>query len=1484
MDSSLAGYLSVRTWTPVLPTGTTVWIQPLLSITVEAMGAPLLIWTLALLTCTVSVIADPHYLVAFPAVIHHPSHDKFCVLLSSLSETVHLSVIIETKIKNHTLLDKDVEKPGIYECSEFQVPAFLPEEESKAFSEEGDEVAHVHVLIQKGDSVSFEKRKKVVIRKPKIRNIMEFDKLFYKPGETAKLRIVRLNEEFKAIDETIPLIWLTDPNENRIGQWVDVKPHHGIVDLSFPLASEAILGGYTVHIGEHYEEEKGFSVEEYVPEKFEVLVEAPELIRTTDQVQVKVRGRYTYGKPVQGKVHLKLTRDILFYFFEEVQSGKFNAVEQHYTGQTDKTGYASFTINATDLNVTQKGHDTRVELSAELEEDGTGVTLSGRRFMNIVTRAIEVEFVDLNPHYKHGFPYKGKMKFTTNGSPFKNETVYLTTDVNDVDRNFVYITDDNGEVHFSLDTTEWKDFPVALRGRASILNVTQYDISDLLTTYNEAFKWVKPFYSESNSFLEIRQVEGELPCGKDQEVLVDYILDRKELDPEADHVDFYYLVVSRGRIVSAGQKQVQVGKDETLKGTFSFTLTASSDLAPKARLLLYAVFADGEVAADLEVFTVDLCFRHKVKVAFSENEKLPGSKVNLDIEAAPGALCSLRAIDKSVALKRNSTLTPEDVYNIHYDGDDMVGARGFMYHMEDFEPYPCLPSERRSKRSFFGPWFQSQPDVYGLFQKLRLKVFTNTKVKKPVTCDLSVVERRLFRGGDNFPIAYSIAQENAVPINSVKQKEEKSKPRTYFPETWVWELVHVNEEGKATHPVTVPDTITEWNANAFCVADIGFGLSQQDRLIVFQPFFVELTLPYCVVRGETFVLKATVFNYLKDCIQVRVSLLETQEVEVEPCPACRFATCLCVDEAKTISWNVTATHLGHVNISITAEAEETQELCGNKISVTPSQGRSDTVIKSLLVKPEGVPEEKSYNSFLCTGDPMAEVSLELPENVVKDSGRATTSVIGDIMGAALKNIDNLLQMPYGCGEQNMVKFVPNIFVLQYLESVGQATPAIKEKATEYMKSGYQRQLLYKHDNGCYSAFGKGDAEGNTWLTAFVVKAFGHAKSYIYIDEKHIEEAVHWLKEHQLSNGCFQSVGKLFNNALKGAVGDDLSMTAYITASLLEIHLDKEVTLIENALLCLKRNLSSVDGTYTKALLAYVFTLAKDVETQQQLMTELEEQAERKAGIISFPETETMIYVLLTYLAMPEVPLEKASQIVRALTPQQNPYGGFSSTQETIVGMQALAKYAALTYREIDDLKVVVKSGEDFQHEFHMDKKNQLVLQQASLPAVPGQYHFEVSGNGCTYVQTILHFNHQPEKPKVFELNVTTSPEECNQNSKKKFDIILQVSYIGERKASNMALIEVNMVSGYIPVKKSVKKLKNNTHVKKVELDPDKTIIYLDELDKNVQSYHFSVEQEFEVLDLKPAIVKVYDYYHPDDHAAVGYNAPCSTEITKEDNH
>ena len=44
-------------------------------------------------------------------------------------------------------------------------------------------------------------------------------------------------------------------------------------------------------------------------------------------------------------------------------------------------------------------------------------------------------------------------------------------------------------------------------------------------------------------------------------------------------------------------------------------------------------------------------------------------------------------------------------------------------------------------------------------------------------------------------------------------------------------------------------------------------------------------------------------------------------------------------------------------------------------------------------------------------------------------------------------------MPYGCGEQNMLNFAPNIFVMQYLDASNQTTEEIASKAIKFMESG-----------------------------------------------------------------------------------------------------------------------------------------------------------------------------------------------------------------------------------------------------------------------------------------------------------------------------------------------------------------------------------------------------------------------------------------------
>ncbi|XP_010724876.1 alpha-2-macroglobulin-like isoform X1 [Meleagris gallopavo] len=260
--------------------------------------------------------------------------------------------------------------------------------------------------------------------------------------------------------------------------------------------------------------------------------------------------------------------------------------------------------------------------------------------------------------------------------------------------------------------------------------------------------------------------------------------------------------------------------------------------------------------------------------------------------------------------------------------------------------------------------------------------------------------------------------------------------------------------------------------------------------------------------------------------------------------------------------------------------------------------------------------------------------------------------------------------------------------------------------------------------------------------------------------------------------------------------------------------------------------------------------------------------------------EIVAYILLAHVSKTDFAINEsaASKLVHWLSKQRNALGGFASTQDTVVSLQALAQYAALIPREVRDVKVTVKGKEASPLEFHVHQNNKLVLHQASLLEVPGMYTVQATGSGCVYIQSTLYYNIPPPKTEVvFLLDVGTVTRECD-GVRKQFDIHLSVSYTGDRVTSNMALVEVDMLSGFIPTKKSVKELENVLLVKKAEIKPDKVIIYLEELDKTSLNLKISVEQDIEIENLKPATVHVYDYYKPDDRIAREYNSPCSSDV------
>ncbi|XP_045930044.1 pregnancy zone protein-like, partial [Micropterus dolomieu] len=70
-------------------------------------------------------------------------------------------------------------------------------------------------------------------------------------------------------------------------------------------------------------------------------------------------------------------------------------------------------------------------------------------------------------------------------------------------------------------------------------------------------------------------------------------------------------------------------------------------------------------------------------------------------------------------------------------------------------------------------------------------------------------------------------------------------------------------------------------------------------------------------------------------------------------------------------------------------------------------------------------------------------------------------------------------------------------------------------------------------------------------------------------------------------------------------------------------------------------------------------------------------------------------------------------------------------------------------------------------------------------------------------------------------------------------------------------------SGFVPDPESLRRLKGALLVDRVEEKEDHVLVYITELTKNIAINHsLDLLQELPVQNLKPAVVKIYDYYQP----------------------
>ncbi|GAB6025187.1 C3 and PZP-like, alpha-2-macroglobulin domain containing 8 [Chamberlinius hualienensis] len=1431
-------------------------------------------------TCSVGANIKPGYVLTAPSEFDSDSTEQMCLTLHNIKTNGNILVNLESQPEKQ-LIGQTTQNitNGLGRCFELKLDPTAAKTArlylNGTFNEE---------------NYTFSNFQDVNIRQKVDITLVQTDKPIYKPGQIVKFRVLHITTLFKPSYNKIKSILVENPSKVRLSQWIFPPSENGITDLSFPLSDEPQLGIWTINVEDSSNKKinQTFIVEEYVLPKFSVQIIPPPLIlASTNEISWKVCAHYTYGEPVIGKIKASIMRTSPRIWEKEIEMVAVVEKEFHEC--------ITMTVNQTQLKF-DSWHlwsFSILNFYAEVTEAGTDTVMSAHETRVINKIPLKLSIVS-KKYFKANLQYNGKVKAeNTGGGAAANEKLKIQCNGYDVNGNptatitFDAMTDHRGIATFVIPPQNTTVKKLLFEVKAMNYSFAKYSLREYGHVF--AFRPIAYYIFQPILF----------------EMLKKFVIDVTLTSLENSSQQIHYQVMARNNIVA--QQSVLVEQPENTE-TFSFQikLKVEPQFSPKISFVAYYIREDGEIVSDSETFAVEECFKNNIEMKFEDETVLPGAIATLNVSADVNSLCGIGFTDKSVLLLSEQQFNKNRVFSIL---------------KENPSNKPISRPEQKCQQADCKGMYTINPNQLGsisAFDDNGILTITDLKLNgiiSPPLFDFPSRHRSKSGGGSGRGVGRKrigrpppmVEQGNLqeLDIKRIPSTEDITlsavETRDHFPETWLWQLLNLGDKGQTLIQQEIPHSITEWTGSSFCVSsETGLGMSVPVSIKAFQPFFVSVTTPYSVKNEETIPLTVSIFNYLSSCFPLVITLKPSGSFEIIS-NSIDVTTCICGSKSFTHKYLIRPIEIGSVNVTVKAHSipltDSTETICHNQSEVA-NVVAYDAITKSLLVKPQGFPQEKSQSIWICRKDESEETTileylLELPHDTVDKSARATLTFTGDLMGPTLSGLESLVRLPTGCGEQNMVKFVPNIHVFHYLNESKQLTESMSQTIISHLKQGYQRELNYKRSDGSYSAFGSSDSEGSIWLTAFVLKSFAKASSIVFIEPEELNSCIKFIIANQLTNGCFKSTGRLVHKSMQGGIGQSKSsnaLTLYITIALLEAGYSVDSKVINQSLNCIEED--DNPNVYQLAMKAYALVLANETDKAKVVIEKLEKQVIKKGNTAYWSNSQIQSHsndietTSYTLLAMVTLNLSKHKelclQVVRWLTEQRNGYGGFDSTQDTVLALQALSTYESSLSTAQLNLKIKLLAN-DLQDTIYVNNDNRLLTQIASIPVLPNAIDVEISGIGCVLVQSLLKYNIIGSKPSnIFSLNVSVAPNNLTKLSTKEQLLEICTSYKGADEHSNMAIVEVQMVTGYEANKQHLETIKNPLNkLKRWEVNPDGAVeLYFDELTKELNCFNVIINEKMEVENLKPAAVMVYDYYRPEQSFSMEYTAISKPTITK----
>src|SRR6185369_12870526 len=151
------------------------------------------------------------------------------------------------------------------------------------------------------------------------------------------------------------------------------------------------------------------------------------------------------------------------------------------------------------------------------------------------------------------------------------------------------------------------------------------------------------------------------------------------------------------------------------------------------------------------------------------------------------------------------------------------------------------------------------------------------------------------------------------------------------------------------------------------------------------------------------------------------------------------------------------------------------------------------------VVPRGLRENKTERWTTTDESAQQEFSLNLPANTDSNSRRLRIEVAPSVAGTLFGALDYLTTYPYGCTEQTMSSFLPNVIVAQTLKEFKSTSIRNSNDLKNKVERERNRLYAFQHEDGGWGWW-KSD-NSDPFMTAYVIDGLSLAKQAGYeIDE------------------------------------------------------------------------------------------------------------------------------------------------------------------------------------------------------------------------------------------------------------------------------------------------------------------------------------------------------------------------------------------------